>query len=89
VTNHWTDLGERSSASISYLDEPDGLPAVMSARRGVVEKAAVERFEMVLAAGQSAAFCIPRAPGEAPEPVALTNAGRSPYRRAPAAVSAQ
>jgi hypothetical protein len=57
---------------------------------GVTEKAAVERFEAVLAAGQSAAFSIPRAAGEAPERVVLTNAGG--YLRIadpPAAVSDQ
>jgi hypothetical protein len=38
-------------------------------------KAAVERFETKLAAGQSAAVSVPRAAGEAPERVLLTNAG--------------
>jgi len=56
----------------------------------VREKAVVERFETVLAAGQSAAFSIPRAAGEAPERVALTNAGgHLQIAEPPAAVSAQ
>jgi hypothetical protein len=42
---------------------------------GVRVKAAVEQFETVLAAGQSATVSIPRAAGEAPERVVLTNAG--------------
>ena len=48
---------------------------VVTTQPGVSEEAAVERFETVLAAGQSAAFSIPRAAGEAPERVVLTNAG--------------
>jgi hypothetical protein len=43
-----------------------------------------------LAAGQSAAFAIPRATGEAPERVVLTNAvGRLDIAEPPATVSAQ
>ena len=40
-----------------------------------VDKAAVERFETLLAAGQSAAVSIPRAAGEAPARIVLSNAG--------------
>ena len=75
VTTHWTKLGERFSALVSDLDEPDGLHVVVTMQPGVREKAAVGRFETVLAAGQSAAISIPRAAGEAPERVVLTNAG--------------
>jgi phosphosulfolactate phosphohydrolase-like enzyme len=75
VTTHWTKLGERSSALVSYRDEPDGLHVVVTTQPGVRVKAAVERFETVLAAGQSAAVSVPRAAGEAPERVLLTNAG--------------
>ena len=75
VTTHWTKLGERFSALVNYRDEPDGLHVVVTTQRGVREKAAVERFETLLAAGESAAFSIPRAAGEAPERVVLTNAG--------------
>jgi phosphosulfolactate phosphohydrolase-like enzyme len=75
VTTHWTKLGERSPALVSYRDEPDGLHVVVTTQPGVRVKAAVERFETVLAAGQSAAVSIPRAAGEAPERVVLTNAG--------------
>ena len=90
MTTHWTKLGERSSALVSYLDEPDGLHVVVTMQAGVSEKAAVERFETVLAAGQSAAVSIPRAAGEAPELVMLTNAGgHLQIAEPPAAVSAQ
>jgi hypothetical protein len=75
VTTHWTKVDERFSAVVSDLDKPDGLHVVLTMQPGVREKATVERFETVLAAGQSAAFFIPRAPGEAPERVVLTNAG--------------
>jgi hypothetical protein len=75
VITHWMKLGERSSALVYYLNEPDGLHVVVTTRQGVREKAAVERFETVLAAGQSAAFSIPRGAGEAPQRVVLTNAG--------------
>jgi hypothetical protein len=83
-------LDERFSALVYYLDEPDGLRVVVTRRQGVGEKAAVERFETVLAAGQSAAISIPRAEGEAPERVVLTNAGGHLQIAEPsAAVSAQ
>jgi hypothetical protein len=51
---------------VDYRDEPDGLHVVVTTQRGVRVKTAVERFETVLAAGQSAGFSIPRAAGEAP-----------------------
>jgi hypothetical protein len=73
VTSHWTKLGERLSALVSDFDEPDGLHVVVIMQPGV--RVTVERFETVLAAGQSAAFSIPRAAGEAPERVVLTNTG--------------
>ena len=75
ATTHWMKLGERFSALVYYLDEPDGLHVVVAMQPGLRVKAAVERFETVLAAGQSAALSIPRAAGEAPERVVLTNAG--------------
>jgi hypothetical protein len=75
---------------VSDRDEPDGLHLVVTMQPGVTEKAAVERFETVLAAGRSAAFSIPRAAGEAPERVVLTNAGGYLHiADPPAAVSAQ
>jgi hypothetical protein len=83
-------LDQRFSALVYYLDEPDGLHVVVTRRQSVREKAAVERFETVLAAGQSAEFSIPRAAGEAPERVVLTNAGgHLQIAEPPAAVSAQ
>jgi hypothetical protein len=75
VTTHWTKLGERFSALVSDFDAPDGLHVVVSMQPGVIEKTAVERFEMILAAGQSAAFSVPRAAGKTPERVVLINAG--------------
>jgi hypothetical protein len=75
VTTHWTKLGERLPALVNYFDEPDGLHVVVTMPPGVRVKAAVEQFETVLAAGQSATVPIPRAAGEAPKRVVLTNAG--------------
>jgi hypothetical protein len=90
VTTHWTKLGERLPALVNYLDEPDGLHVVVTMPPGVREKAAVERLETVLAAGQSAAVSIPRAAGEAPARIVLSNAGgHLDIAEAPAAVSAQ
>jgi hypothetical protein len=90
VTSHWMKLGERFSALVSYRDEPDGLHVVVTTQPSVTEKAPVERFQTVLAAGQSAAFSIPRAAGEAPERLVLTNAdGHVHIAEPPAAVSAQ
>jgi hypothetical protein len=90
VTTHWMKLGERFSALVYYLDEADGLHVVVTTHQGVRETAAVERFETVLAAGQSAAISIPRAAGEAPERVVVTNAGgHLQIAEPPAAISAQ
>jgi hypothetical protein len=90
ATTHWMKLGERSSTLVSYRDEPDGLHVVVTTHQGVRETAALERFETVLAAGQSAAFSIPRAAGEAQERVVLTNDGGNLHvGEPPAAVSAQ
>jgi hypothetical protein len=75
VTTHWTKLGGHSSALVSYINEPDGLHVAVTAQQGMSEKAPVERFETVLAAGQSAAISIPRAAGEAPARIVLSNAG--------------
>jgi len=41
---------------VSYIDEPDGLHVAVTAQQGMTEKAPVERFETVLAAGQSAGY---------------------------------
>ena len=85
VTTHWTKLGERFSALVSDFDEPDGLHVVVTMQPGVRVKAAVERFETVLAAGQSAAFSIPRAAGEAPTRIVLSNTGGHLHIAEPAA----
>jgi len=75
VTGHWTKLGKHFSALVYYLDEPDSFHVVVTTQEGAREKAAVARFETVLATGLSAAVSIPRAAGEAPARVVLSNAG--------------
>ena len=75
VTGHWTNLGAYFCALVYYIDEPDGFHVVVTTQRGARDKAAVERFETVLAAGQSAAVSIPRAAGEAPARIVFRNAG--------------
>jgi hypothetical protein len=85
VTGHWTKLGEHSSALVYYIDEPDGFHVVVTTQHGAREKAAVARFETVLAAGQSAAVSVPRAAGEAPEKIVLSNAGDHLHITEPAA----
>ena len=85
VTGHWTKLGEHSSAVVYYIDEPDGFHVVATTQQGAKEKAAVARFEIVLAAGQSAAISVPRAAGEAPARMVLNNAGDHLHIAEPAA----
>ena len=75
VSGHWTKLGKHFSALVYYIDEPDGFHVVVTTQQGARDKAAVERFEAVLAVGQSAAVSIPRAVGEAPARIVLSNAG--------------
>jgi hypothetical protein len=54
------------------------------------DKAAVERFETVLAAGQSASVSIPRAADEAPARIVFSNAGDHLHiAEPPASVAAQ
>jgi len=75
ITAHWTKLGERFSALVYYIDKPDGFHVVVTTQQGMREKPSIARLETVLAAGQSAAVSIPRAAGEAPEQIVLSNAG--------------
>jgi ABC-type glycerol-3-phosphate transport system substrate-binding protein len=75
VTGHWTTLGADRSALVYYIDEPNGFHVVVTTQQGRTSRAAVERFETVLAAGQSAAVSIPRGAGEAPARIVLSNAG--------------
>jgi len=90
VTAHWTKLGEHFSALVYYIDEPDGFHVVVTTQQGARYKAAVARFETVLATGQSAAVSIPRAAGEAPARMVLSNAGSHLHIAEPlASVSAQ
>jgi hypothetical protein len=90
VTGHWTKLGEHSSALVYYIDEPDGFHVVVTTQLGARDKAAVERFETVLAAGQSASVSIPRAAGEASARIVFSNAGGELHiAEPPASVAAQ
>jgi hypothetical protein len=67
VITYWTKLGEHFV--VYCIDERDGFHVLVATQRG-------ERlFETVLAAGQSAAVSIPRAAGEAPVRIVLSNAG--------------
>jgi len=50
VTGHWTKLGADYSALVYYIDEPDGFHVVVTTQQGRTSRAAVERFETVLAA---------------------------------------
>ena len=90
MTGHMTKLGADCSALVYYTAAPDGFHVVVTTQHGLADKAAVERFETVLAAGQSAAVSIPRAAGEAPARVVLSNAGDHLHIAKPnAAVSAR
>jgi hypothetical protein len=60
MTGHMTKLGADCSALVYYTAAPDGFHVVVTTQHGVTDEAAVERFETVLAAGQSAAVSIPR-----------------------------
>jgi len=75
VTGHWTRLGADRSALVYYIDEPDGFHVVVTTQQGRTSRAAVARFETVLAAGQSATVSIPRGAGEASVRMLLSNAG--------------
>ncbi len=90
TTGHWTKLGADCSALVYYIDEPDGFHLVVTTQQGLTDQAAVARFETVLAAGQSAAVSIPRAMGEAPARIVLSNVGDHLHIAEPtAAVSAR
>lgn len=90
VIGHWTKLGADCSALTYYIDEPDGFHVVVTTQQGPTDRAAVERFETVLAAGQSAAVSIPRGAGEASARIMLSNAGNHLHIAKPnAAVSAR
>jgi hypothetical protein len=90
VSGHWTKLGKHFSALVYYIDEPDGFHVAVTTQQGKRRKAAVARFETVLASGQSAVVSIPRAAGEASARVVLSNAGDHLHIAEPsAAVSTQ
>jgi hypothetical protein len=85
LTTHWVKLGGHSSALVYYIDEPDGLRVAVTTQQGMTEKAPVERFETVLPPGQSVAVSIPRAAGETPARIVLSNAGGHLHIAEPAA----
>ncbi len=49
VAGYWAKLGDHSSALVYYTDAPDGLHVVVTTQQGHSDKAAVARFETVLA----------------------------------------
>jgi hypothetical protein len=90
VTGHVTRLGADCSALVYYVAAPDGFHVVVTTQQGLSYRAAIARFETVLAVGQSAAFSIPRSVGEAPARMVLSNAGDHLHIDEPnAAVSAR
>jgi len=90
VTGHRTRLGADRSALVYYIDEPDGFHVVVTTQQRRTSRATVERFETVLAAGQSAAVSVPRGTGQAPVRILLSNAGDHLHIAGPiAAVSAR
>jgi hypothetical protein len=90
MTGHAAKLDANSSALVYYTAAPDGFHVVVTTQQGRTDQAAVARFETVLAAGQSAAVSIPRAAGEAPARIVLSNAGDHLHITKPkAAVSAR
>jgi len=81
VSAHWTKLGERFSALVYYIDEPDGFHVVVATEQGTGKKA-VLTFETVLAVGRSAEVSISRGAGEAWPQIVLSNAGDHLHSRA-------
>ena len=84
VTAYWTKLGERASALVYYIDEPDGFHVVVATEQGTRKKAAALTFETVLATGQSAEVSLPPAAGEAWAQIVLSNAGNHLHIAKPA-----
>ncbi len=90
ATGHMTKLDADGSALVYYTAARDGFHVVVTTQRGLTNHAAVARFETVLATGQSAAVSVPRAAGEAPARIVLSNAGDHLHIAKPnAAVSAR
>ena len=75
LTGHLTKLDADCSALVYYTSAPDGFHVVVTTQQGSTDRAAIARFEMVLATGQSAAVSIPRGADEAPAQIVLGNAG--------------
>ena len=74
MTGQVMKLGADCSALVYYTAAPDGFHVVVTTQQGARDKAAVARFETVLATGQSAAVSIPRAAGETTARIVLSNA---------------
>jgi hypothetical protein len=90
LTGHMTKLDADSSALVYYAAAPEGFHVVVTTQQGLTDRAAVARFETVLTTGQSAAVSIPRAAGEAPARIVLSNASDHLHIAKPsAAVSAR
>jgi hypothetical protein len=81
LTVHETKLDAESSALVYYTPAPDGFHVVVTTQQGRTSRAAVERFETVLAAGQSAAVSIPRRGRSARADVAQQRRRPPPHRR--------
>jgi hypothetical protein len=90
MTGHVTKLNADSSALVYYTIAPDGFHVVVTTQHGLSDRAAVERFETVLAVGQSTAVSVPQGTGEAPARIVLSNTGDHLHIAEPnAAVSAR
>jgi len=75
MTGYAIKLNAESSAFVYYTAASDGFHVVVTTQQGMTDRAAVERLETVLAAGQSAAVSIPRRAGQTPTRIVLSNAG--------------
>src|SRR5262249_53330333 len=75
LVGHVAKLDADSSALVYYTAAPDGFHVVVTTQQGLTDQVAVVRLETVLTAGQSAAVSIPRAAGEAPARIVVSNAG--------------
>jgi hypothetical protein len=89
MTGHARKLNADSSALVYYTAAPDGFHVVVTTQQGLTDRAAVERFETVLAAGQSASVSTPRGADEALARIVLSNAGDHLHIAANVAVSAR
>ena len=73
VTGYWTKLGKHFSALVYYIDKPDGFHVVVTTNKARGRR--LRGLKAVLTAGHSAEVSVPRAAGEAPARIVLSNAG--------------